>query len=137
MQTQIVTNLKLIHLRHFIMDQMEERPFKYHEPVQWHACPLTCHRGTRKSSNLISRKCGITFCPANTVFSSTFPCRDFSIILGELFRTEVGKVRTGSKKSEGKSPSIRLKTCCIDGREELSGFSSRFIFRGCKVRFRD
>lgn len=80
--------------------------FKYHEPAQWHTVPLTCHRGTRKSSNLISRKCGITFCPANTIFFSTFPCRDFSIILGELLGTEVGagKVRMGSKKSEEKSP---------------------------------
>lgn len=107
MQTQ--TNPKLIHLQHFTKPWIRWRK---DDTIQIsRACSmahgfLTCHRGTRKSSNLISRKCGITFCPANTIFFSTFPCRDFSIILGELLGTEVGtgKVRMGSKKSEEKSP---------------------------------
>lgn len=108
MQSQIISNRKLVHPRHSTKPWIGWRKGDTIQISwvcsQWHTVPLTCHRGTRKSSNLISRKCGITF--RRTSFSSQlFPAMIFPSSLENSLER---KLELGSKKSEEKKSPPRF-----------------------------
>lgn len=120
---------------------MEERRYCSNSTAQW------------GSPHVSSRNSKIVESDLSKVRNNVLPGGHRFLLLLQLFRAVIfpssgnslerrrselerfeGKTRTGSKKSEEKPPSIRLKTCCVE--KNSLDLSSRFIFRGCEFAFK-